>query len=516
MHDADAEFEVNGAVTVINNAAINAAGRRWNLCLQFRQRQRFGDLDRTDHGRGDIAERHRGVQRRARQHLRHYGGKRDHQQRQRHPDEQRWDRDDDDQRARRHDPRRDQRHERDIEPAARSRSTTRRRSRTCRVSRAALAVATSGAGNATLSNNAGGVVTGTVSMTGNGSNNFINAGIWNTLGTSTFGNSSVNNTGTINIFGPTTFGGPTSLTNSGTLNLAAGGTIGTLTLPGNLAFQSGALYVVALSPPSSSVVNVGGTASLAGTVQGVLLPGAYAKGDTFTILHAGGGLGGTFSGFINPGFSGTLTYTPSDALLTLTAAKLGAGGGLNVNQQNVATTINNFFNSGGTLPANFAPVFGPTGGNLGNALSQISGEVAADAEHGAFNIMTEFLNLMLDPFVEGRLGGGGGGVGGGQAIGFAPDELSEPAARRRARLCRRAQGATTCSVRAALDHLGNGLWRRQRDQRQFWCRFEQSFGADLWLCSWHGLPLFAGHDLRLRVGGWRHRLGSCHRRYRKE
>ena len=284
------------------------------------------------------------------------------------------------------------------------------------------AVATSGSGNATLINYAGGVVTGIVSMTGSGSNNFINAGIWNTLGTSTFGYSDVTNGGTINIFGPTTFRGLTSLTNSGTLNLAAGGTIGTLTLPGNLAFQSGALYVVALAPPTSSVINVGGTASLAGTVQGVVLPGAYAKGDTFTILQAGGGLGGTFSGFIDPGFSGTFTYTPSDALLTLTAAKLGAGGGLNANQQNVATAINNFFNSGGTLTPNFAPVFGLTGGNLGNALSQISGEVAADAEHGAFNIMTEFLNLMLDPFVEGRLGSGGSGVGGGQAIGFVPDE----------------------------------------------------------------------------------------------
>ena len=288
-----------------------------------------------------------------------------------------------------------------------------------------LAVATSGNGNATLINNAGGVVTGIVSMTGSGSNNFGNAGIWNTLGTSTFGYSNVTNSGTINIFGPTTFSGLTSLTTSGTLNLAAGGTVGTLTIPGNLTLQSGALYVVALAPPTSSAINVGGTASLAGTVQGAGLPGAYAKGDAFTILHASGGLGGTtFSGFSDPGFSGTLAYTPNDVLLTLTAAKLGGGGGLNANQQNVATAINNFFNSGGTLPPNFAPVFGLTGGNLGNALSQISGEVAADAEHGAFNIMTEFLNLMLDPFVEGRLGGGGGGVGGGQAIGFAPDELA--------------------------------------------------------------------------------------------
>ena len=141
-----------------------------------------------------------------------------------------------------------------------------------------LAVATSGIGNAALNNNAGGVVTGTVAMTGTGSNNFDNAGIWNTLGISPFGDSSVNNTGTINVFGPTTFGGLTTLTNSGTLNLAAGGTVGTLTLPGNLSLQSGALYVVALAPPASSVINVGGTASLAGTVQGVLLPARLCQG----------------------------------------------------------------------------------------------------------------------------------------------------------------------------------------------------------------------------------------------
>ncbi len=284
----------------------------------------------------------------------------------------------------------------------------------------ALAVATSGAGNATLSNNAGGVVTGTVSMTGTGTNNFANAGTWNTLGISTFGDSAVNNTGAINLSGPTTFGGLTTFTNSGTLNLAASGAVGTLTLPGNLALQSGALYIVALAPPNSSVIKIGGTASLAGSVQAFFLPGAYAKGDTFTIVQAAGRFGGTsFSGFSNPGFTGTLAYTPTDAMLTLTAAKLGAGVGLNVNQQNVANAINNFFNSGGTLPGNFAPpLFNLTGANLANGLSQVSGEVAADAEHGAFNMMTEFLNLMLDPFVDGRLGSG---IGGGQAIGFAPE-----------------------------------------------------------------------------------------------
>ena len=36
-------------------------------------------------------------------------------------------------------------------------------------------------------------------------------------------------------------------------------------------------------------------------------------------------------------------------------------GGLNVNQRNVATSLNTFFNSGGALPPDFVTVFGLTG-----------------------------------------------------------------------------------------------------------------------------------------------------------
>ena len=54
-------------------------------------------------------------------------------------------------------------------------------------------------------------------------------------------------------------------------------------------------------------------------------------------------------------------------ILNLTAA-LGAGGLSGGNQQNVANTLNNFFNNGGTLPPGFVSVFGLTGCNLANAL----------------------------------------------------------------------------------------------------------------------------------------------------
>ena len=53
------------------------------------------------------------------------------------------------------------------------------------------------------------------------------------------------------------------------------GTPGSMTITGNLAFQSGALYVVQVSPTTASITNVSGTASLAGTVGAVFSPGNY-------------------------------------------------------------------------------------------------------------------------------------------------------------------------------------------------------------------------------------------------
>ena len=90
---------------------------------------------------------------------------------------------------------------------------------------------------------------------------------------------------------------------------------------------------------------------------------------------------------------------------------------------NVATALNTAFNSGDALPSKLAPLLNLTGGSLSRGLSQLDGEVSIDAELGAIQLMNEFLNLMLDPFVDGRLGGGadGGGVGNGRAMSFAPD-----------------------------------------------------------------------------------------------
>jgi autotransporter-associated beta strand protein len=211
----------------------------------------------------------------------------------------------------------------------------------------------------------------------------------------------------------------TTVLSGGTLMPGLPTTIGTLTIKGDLLFTSAAAYLVTLNGINASVTDVTGSATLgSATVQ--IAPGSHiTPRHTYTLLTAFGGLHGTFSSLASnqPNFTGSLSYTSTDVLLTLTAA-LGAGRPLNQNQQNAAHAINNFTNGGGTLPSGFEGIFGLTGDTLTKALTQLSGEAATGAPRVAFQLTNEFLDLMLDPFVNGRSNAGLGWP----AIGFAPDQ----------------------------------------------------------------------------------------------
>jgi autotransporter-associated beta strand protein len=200
--------------------------------------------------------------------------------------------------------------------------------------------------------------------------------------------------------------------------LAPGNSIGTITVNGNLTFNSASTYAVEVSPSNADRTNVTGSATLAGTVNATFASGSYLT-QSYTILSAAGGLGGTTFDSLttnNPNIAASLSYSSTDVLLNLVAA-LGGGSNLNGNQQNVASAINGFFNNGGTLPPNFVSLFNLTGNNQANALSAASGEAATGAQQGAFQLTNLFLQIMLDPFVNGR-----GGVGGGPALAFAAEE----------------------------------------------------------------------------------------------
>jgi len=231
--------------------------------------------------------------------------------------------------------------------------------------------------------------------------------------------------------------GATTIRSGGTF--APGNSPGTMTVAGNLAFQSGALYLIQVNPSTASSANVttGGSATLAGTVNAAFASGSYVTRN-YTILSAAGGLSGTTFNTLTTsnlpaGFTASLSYTATDAILNLIAtlgqpsAPSGSSApsgpsalacAFSINQCNVANSLSAFFNSGGALPPNFVTIFGLTGGNLANALTLLSGEAATGSQQVAFQLGNQFLGIMLDPFVDGR---GGLAGAGGPALGFAPE-----------------------------------------------------------------------------------------------
>jgi uncharacterized protein with beta-barrel porin domain len=153
--------------------------------------------------------------------------------------------------------------------------------------------------------------------------------------------------------------------------------------------------------------------------------GSYTR-RSYTILSAAEGRTGTFD-LVLPsglpvGFQASLSYTDKTVVLDLTS-QLARQPGQSVGQLHVSTAIDRHFNNGGVLPPAFLPLFGLTGSNLGNALSQLSGEAATGAQKVGFQLTDQFLNLMLDPFVDGRSGVGGADH---PALGFAPGREDLP------------------------------------------------------------------------------------------
>ncbi|MCA6120409.1 autotransporter domain-containing protein [Bradyrhizobium sp. WSM 1704] len=188
--------------------------------------------------------------------------------------------------------------------------------------------------------------------------------------------------------------------NGGTFAPGNGTPGASTTVTGNLVFQSAAQYLVMLNPVASSLTNVTGTATLGGAaVTAAFAPGSYVE-KRYTIVSAGSVIG-TFSSLVNTnlpsGFTPSLSYDASNAYLNLTLSFTPPcfGSGLNLNQQAVANTLVNFFNSTGGIPMVYGTLT-PAG------LTEASGEGATAAQQTTFKAMDLFLGLITDPFVAGR------------------------------------------------------------------------------------------------------------------
>ena len=125
--------------------------------------------------------------------------------------------------------------------------------------------------------------------------------------------------------------------------------------------------------------------------------------DTNTItlcnLLGGGGGGGSGGGGV-PGPTGV----PLIASLLLPSAS--------TNQQSVAHAIDTFVSNGGTLPLAFLNLYNLSPAELGNTLTQLSGESGSGIAQAGIQSMNSFLSLVTNPYARNR--------------GFTPDSPLPP------------------------------------------------------------------------------------------
>jgi outer membrane autotransporter protein len=255
-----------------------------------------------------------------------------------------------------------------------------------------------------------------------GSSTWAVTGTGNQAWTVQGGNFLVNGTinGAVNVTGGLLGGtgavGATSIGNGATLSPGSNG-IGTLTVNGNLAFQSASLYLVGVNASASGRTTVSGSATVAGTAEAVFQGSAFQS--QYTILSAAGGRTGTFGNFIVvnlPSFiTASLVYTPTEVDLKLTSG-MSQMANLTGNQAAVAAGIDNGVNSGGGFLAGLAGV-GP--GQIGAALNALSGEGLSGTQETAFGAGGTFLTAMMGQGAFWRNGEAGSAGAGPSAMNYA-------------------------------------------------------------------------------------------------
>ncbi|MBC9876164.1 autotransporter domain-containing protein [Bradyrhizobium sp. INPA01-394B] len=276
---------------------------------------------------------------------------------------------------------------------------------------------------------------GTLSGIGGSAGLTTLSGTTTLLGTNSYTGATTVNGGVLDVVGAITGTSAVTVNAGGTLtgtglvdpllvSIATGGALApgngtpgsSLSIAGNLALQSGAIYLVQLNPTTASFTTVTGSAALGGaTVNAMFANGSYVS-KTYTILTASGGVSGSFGRVVNTNlpanFSTSLSYDANDAYLNLGLA-FGIPGGLNRNQQAVGDALISYFNTNGTIPMVY-------GALTPAALTQASGELGTSPQQTTFNAMGQFMGLLTDPTRDSGPGTGS------TVLGFADTAAAHP------------------------------------------------------------------------------------------
>lgn len=123
----------------------------------------------------------------------------------------------------------------------------------------------------------------------------------------------------------------------------AGGSIGTLSVQGNYTQTANGVMAVEATPSGqTSLLSVGGTASLAGAALVLADAGTWAPRTDYTVLTAAGGISGQFASttsnlaFLTP----TLGYGANAVTMTLQRNDIGFAIAQTANQRAVAVAAN--------------------------------------------------------------------------------------------------------------------------------------------------------------------------------
>ena len=182
------------------------------------------------------------------------------------------------------------------------------------------------------------------------------------------------------------------------------------TINGPLTFGADGVYIVDVVTAGADRVNVGGVASLAGTLRLLPAVGPYTGAVSYTLLSATGGRTGKFGtvetqGSFGPDVRWFIAYTANSVVLNVLPDDLSfllEQGATTQNERNVAVGIDRAVAAGGD-PSPFFALYSQPSGALGPALASLSGEIHVATASSVAPVAEQFLGVMLNPFAaDGR------------------------------------------------------------------------------------------------------------------